>query len=124
MKFKKIPKCKLCGQQFDNIFEATDHLLDDSGEEPFDPKLILPNGYQLMIGSLLRCLYNYADKPEDIKEITQSTYATLYAAETNPGQMKRFIEDMIIHEQMASFDRDLIDLLDEENKYKEDEDEK
>lgn len=120
MKFKKIPKCKICGQQFDNIFEATDHLLDDIGSEPFDPKLILPSGYQLMIGSLLRCLYDYADKPENIREITQSTYATLYAAETNPGKMKRFIEDMIIHEHMSSFDQDLVNLLEEETNNEED----
>lgn len=115
MKFKKIPNCKLCGQQFDNIFEATDHLLDDVGEEEFDPKLILPNGYVLMVGSLLRCLYKYADKPEEIKEITQSTYATLYAAEKNPGQMKHFVEDMIVHEQMTTFDEDLAQLLEEES---------
>lgn len=120
MKFKKIPKCKICGQQFDNIFEATDHLLDDIGSEPFDPKLILPSGYQLMIGSLLRCLYDYADKPDNIREITQSTYATLYAAETNPGKMKRFIEDMIIHEHMSSFDQDLVNLLEEETNNEED----
>ena len=120
MKFKKIPKCKICGQQFDNIFEATDHLLDDIGSEPFDPKLILPSGYQLMIGSLLRCLYDYADKPENIREITQSTYATLYAAETNPGKMKKFIEDMIIHEHMSSFDQDLVSLLEEETNNEED----
>lgn len=120
MKFKKIPKCKICGQQFDNIFEATDHLLDDIGSQPFDPKLILPSGYQLMIGSLLRCLYDYADKPENIREITQSTYATLYAAETNPGKMKRFIEDMIIHEHMSSFDQDLVSLLEEETNNEED----
>ena len=120
MKFKKIPKCKICGQQFDNIFEATDHLLDDIGSQPFDPKLILPSGYQLMIGSLLRCLYDYADKPENIREITQSTYATLYAAETNPGKMKRFIEDMIIHEHMSSFDQDLVSLLEEETNDEED----
>lgn len=120
MKFKKIPKCKICGQQFDNIFEATDHLLDDIGSQPFDPKLILPSGYQLMIGSLLRCLYDYADKPENIREITQSTYATLYAAETNPGKMKRFIEDMIIHEHMSSFDQDLVNLLEEETNNEED----
>ena len=120
MKFKKIPKCKICGQQFDNIFEATDHLLDDIGSQPFDPKLILPSGYQLMIGSLLRCLYDYADKPENIREITQSTYATLYAAETNPGKMKKFIEDMIIHEHMSSFDQDLVSLLEEETNNEED----
>jgi hypothetical protein len=114
MKFKKIPDCKLCGQQFDNIFEATDHLLDDAGEEEFDPKLILPNGYTLMIGSLLRCIYGYADNPEEVKGITQSTYATLYAAEKNPGQMKHFIEDMVVHEHMINFDDDLLELLAEE----------
>lgn len=119
MKFKKIPKCKLCGQQFDNIFEATDHLLDDIGEQEFDPKLILPNGYTLMVGSLLRCLYRYADNPEEIKGITQSTYATLYAAEKNPGQMKHFIEDMIVHEHMNTFDSDLRTLLEEETKHNE-----
>jgi hypothetical protein len=114
MKFKKIPDCKLCGQQFDNIFEATDHLLDDVGEEEFDPKLILPNGYILMVGSLLRCIYKYAESPEEIKSITQSTYATLYAAEKNPGQMKHFIEDMVVHEHMINFEDDLLQLLAEE----------
>jgi hypothetical protein len=114
MKFKKIPDCKLCGQQFDNIFEATDHLLDDVGEEEFDPKLILPNGYILMVGSLLRCIYKYAESPDEIKSITQSTYATLYAAEKNPGQMKHFIEDMVVHEHMINFEDDLLQLLAEE----------
>jgi len=109
----------MCGQQFDNIFEATDHLLDDIGEEAFDPKLILPNGYTLMIGSLLRCIYAYADKPEEVKSITQSTYATLYAAEKNPGQVKHFIEDMIVREHMNSFDKDLHELLEEETKHNE-----
>jgi hypothetical protein len=120
MKFKKIPACKLCGQQFDNIFEATDHLLDDANEPEFDPKLILPNGYTLMIGSLLRCIYKYANNPEEVKGITQSTYATLYAAEKNPGQMKHFIEDMIVHEHMTNFDNELQELLAEETTDEED----
>jgi hypothetical protein len=120
MKFKKIPKCKLCGQEFDNIFEATDHLLDDAGERPFDPKLILPNGYTLMIGSLLRCIYDYANNPGEVKSIVQSTYATLYAAETSPGQMKAFIEDMVVHENMIDFDASLLELLEEENTNEED----
>jgi hypothetical protein len=114
MRFKKIPNCKICGQQFDNIFEATDHLLDDLGEEPFDPKLILPNGYTLMIGSLLRCIYHYASKPSEVRSIVQSTYATLYAAEKNPGQMKHFIEDMVVHEHMINFEDDLARFLEEE----------
>ena len=114
MKFNKIPSCKICGQQFDNVFEATDHLLDDNGEQPFDPKLILPSGYQLMVGSLLRCMYKYADNPDAIKDITQSTYATLYAAETSPRKMRRLIEDMVINDEMRNFEKELELLLEEE----------
>ena len=81
----------------------------------FDPKLILPNGYTLMVGSLLRCLFNYANDPKQIKQITQSTYATLYAAETDPGMMKEIIEDMVVEDQMSGFDSALNELLDSEN---------
>jgi hypothetical protein len=114
MKFNKIPSCKICGQQFDNIFEATDHMLDDNGEERFDPKLILPGGYILMVGSLLRTMHKYADNPDAIKDITQSTYGTLYAAETSPRKMKRFIEDMVIQDEMRGFEEELAMLLEEE----------
>jgi hypothetical protein len=120
MKFDKIPSCKICGQQFDNIFEATDHLLDDNGEEPFDPKLILPSGYQLMVGSFLRTIYRYADNPEAIKDITQSTYATLYAAETSPRKMKRLIEEMVVTDEMRNFEEELVILLEEETNNEED----
>lgn len=110
----KIPPCPTCGEHFEDIFEATDHLLEE-GEMPFDPKLILPNGYTLMVGSLMRCLYDNAHSPEEIKSITQSTYATLYAAETNPGEMKSIIEDMIIRDTMIGIDKELVQLLEEEN---------
>lgn len=109
-----IPPCPICGTHFDNVFEATDHLIEDEEGDEFDPKLILPNGYTLMVGSLLRCLFKYADNPDEIKAITQSTYATLYAAETNPGDMKKIIEDMVIREQMSEFDKELQRLLDDE----------
>ena len=109
-----IPPCPVCGEHFDNVFDATDHLIEDQEGEEFDPKLILPNGYTLMVGSLLRCLFSYADNPEEIKAITESTYATLYAAETNPGNMKKMIEDMVIREQMSDFDKELVKLLDNE----------
>lgn len=113
MKYKKIPKCKTCGQHFDNIFEATDHIVEDGGKEIFDPKLMLSNGYVLMIGSLLRCLYGYANKPSAIKEITQAAYAALYASESNPAEMESFIEDMIISENMTNIDEEIIALLDD-----------
>lgn len=110
----EIPDCPECGEPFENIFDATDHLLED--EEEFDPILILPNGYKLMIGSLLRVLYEYADDPIRIKNITQDTYATLYAAETEPKHMQRFIEDLIINEQMHDIDEELEELLDDNDK--------
>jgi hypothetical protein len=115
-----IPPCGECGQQFDDIFEATDHLVEAGGEEEFDPKLILPNGYTLMVGSLLRCIYSYIDEPEMISSIVQSTYATLYAAETSPGSMKTIIEDMVVREQMSDFDKALAELLENETNDNED----
>ena len=42
-------KCHECGEEFDNSFELIDHTVEDDDE--FDPYLILPNGYRLMLGS-------------------------------------------------------------------------
>jgi predicted type IV restriction endonuclease len=106
---KDIPPCPECGKRFENVFEATDHLLED--DEEFDPALVLPNGARLMIGSLLRCLYKYADKPNQIKTITQSTYMTLFTAETQPDAMKDILQEMIIESQMMEIDSELQQLL-------------
>lgn len=106
---KEIPPCPECGQRFENVFEATDHLLED-GEE-FDPALVLSNGARLMIGSLLRCLYKYANKPEQIKSITQSTYMTLFTAETQPEAIKDIVEEMIVESQMMEIDDEIKQLL-------------
>ena len=106
-----IPPCPECGERFANVFEATDHLLEDDDE--FDPALVLPNGARLMIGSLLRCLYKYADKPDQIKTITQSTYMTLFTAETQPEAIKDIVEEMIIESQMMEIDNELKQLLEE-----------
>ena len=108
---RSIPPCPECGQRFNNVFEATDHILEDDDE--FDPALILPNGARLMIGSLLRCLYKYANKPDQIKTITQSTYMTLFTAETQPAAMKDIVEEMIIESQMMEIDNELKQLLEE-----------
>ena len=120
MNNESIPPCGECGQHFNDIFEATDHLVEAGGEEEFDPKLILPGGYTLMVGSLLRCLYDYASNPDMIKSITQSTYATLYAAEASPGTVKTIIEDMVVREQMSDFDTALAELLENESDDNED----
>jgi len=101
--------CPECGEHFDNIFEATDHLLEEGDE--FDPALILPNGYRLMIGSLLRCMYRYAHEPEMIEDIVQSTYATLFAAETEPNALGGVIEDMIVTTSMNDLEHELKRLL-------------
>lgn len=108
---RSIPPCPECGKRFNNVFEATDHILED--DEEFDPALILPNGARLMIGSLLRCLYKYADKPDQIKTITQSTYMTLFTAETQPEAIKDIVEEMIIESQMMEIDNELKQLLEE-----------
>ena len=106
-----IPPCPECGEHFKNIFEATDHLLEDD-ESEFDPKLILTGGYVLMVGSLLRCIFANANKPEEIEFIAQNTYATLYAAEKNSGEMQKFIQDLIVREHMSDIDEELVELLD------------
>ena len=110
-----IPPCGICGQHFDNIFEATDHLIEDNGEEEFNPEIVLPNGYRLLLGNMLRQLFESADDPEEIRTITQLTYGTLYAAETNVGLMKKLVEDAIIHEHMSEIDDELKELLEEDN---------
>jgi len=108
---KDIPPCKVCGQQFDNIFDATDHLIEDENGEYFDPKLILPGGYQLLIGSLLRCIYEASTSPKSVRDITQSVYATLYAAESTPKKMKEHIEDTIVSQEMRHIDKELAHFL-------------
>ena len=112
---RNIPPCKICGQHFDNIFEAVDHLIEDENEPEFDPRLILPGGYQLMIGSLLRNIYQHARNNKKVKEIIEHTYATLYAAETNPRKMKRYIEDFIIDTEMDVLEHEIKDFLRENN---------
>ena len=106
---KPIKPCPECGEQFENVFEATDHLLEE--DEEFDPALILPNGYRLMIGSLLRCFYRYADEPERIKSVAQDTYMTLFTVEMEPSTVVEVIEDMIVGSSMAEIDDELKQLL-------------
>jgi hypothetical protein len=107
----EINPCPECGQQFDNVFEATDHLVDEGDE--FDPALVLPNGYRLMIGSLLRCMYRYANDKEQIEKITQDTYMTLYLAEISPNTITDILEDSIVGSSMVGIDEELKQLLED-----------
>lgn len=109
----EIPQCDICGTQFDNIFDAVNHLMDDE-DDVFDPVIKLPNGYALLIGSLLEELYHHADDPAMIKDITEMTYATLYAAQTDVVQMKKLVEEAIVKQHMISIDEELKKLLEED----------
>jgi hypothetical protein len=103
----------VCGTEFDNIFDAVNHLMDDE-DDVFDPMLKLPNGYSLMLGSLLEELYHSADDADRIRDITEMTYATLYAAQTDLPQMKELVEEAIIKQHMVDIDDELKELLEED----------
>lgn len=104
--------CNDCNIQFGSSFELVDHLLED--DEEFNPYYILPNGYKLLLGSLLRFMYNNVDKPDQIKLITQSTYVTLFASEMGYDLVDELVEDMVVKSALQDFDKDLARLLEQE----------
>jgi len=83
----------------------------DDEEEVFDPVLKLPNGYSLLLGSLLEELYRNAEDAALIKDITEMTYATLYAAQTDIVLMKELVEEAIVREHMIHINEELKELL-------------
>lgn len=103
----------MCGTQFDNIFDAVSHLTEDD-EEVFEPIFQLPSGYALMLGSLLEELYHHADEPDIIRSVTEITYATLYAAQSDVTKMKDLVQEAIINQHMSSIDEELKNLLEED----------
>lgn len=98
----ELPRCTECGYKFNDAFEAVEHMLED--DEDFDPALILPGGYKLMIGSLLRALFENRDDEKYVSEILQSAYITLFTAETNPEIIGETVEDIIVESVMEDFD--------------------
>ena len=58
-----------------------------------------------------KTIYDLAGRNERVKDVVQHTYATLYAAETNPRKMKKFVEDIIVDNHMSTFETDVKDLL-------------
>ena len=106
-------KCEECKRTFPDGFEFVDHYLEDDDE--FDPSLILPNGYRLQIGSLLRFFFDNVDDPEQIRQIAQSTYVTLFAAEQDELEVVAdMIEEMVVQSEMLRFDESLNSLLKEQ----------
>lgn len=104
-----LPPCPECGQRFENAFEAVEHMLED-GEE-FNPYLVLPNGYKLMVGALLKSIYHSCDDQKIIKEIVESTYMTLYTAEINPEMLSEVITDLVVDSAMEELDDSLRRIL-------------
>jgi uncharacterized protein YjaG (DUF416 family) len=104
--------CHDCGVQFDNSFELVDHTLEE--DEEFDPYYILPNGMKLLLGSLLRFIYNHSKEPEQIELITQSTYITLFAAEMGFDMIDELVEDMVVKSAMQNLDQNIEKLLSKE----------
>lgn len=94
---------------FESAFDAVEHMLED--DEDFNPYLILPNGYKLMIGSLLRTLYDNSDDQQTIKDVVESTYMTLYTAETNPEMLQEVITDLVVDSAMEELDDSLRRIL-------------
>jgi putative alpha-1,2-mannosidase len=86
-----------------------DHLLED--DEEFDPYYILPNGYKLLLGSLLRFMFNHKDEPDQIELIAQSTYVTLFASEMGYDLVDDLVEDMVVKSALVDFDSELKKLL-------------
>jgi len=110
----KIKPCEVCGTHFDNIFEMVDHLLEEN-EEEFDPALLLPNGYKLLVGTLLRLVYERSSKPSQVREIVSSAYMNLYLAETDQQAMRESVENIIVEKFVLDLDRGLRELLEDED---------
>lgn len=108
----KIKPCDICGTEFKDIFELVDHLYEEGGED-FDPQLVLPNGYKLLLGTLLRLLHQRSNKPSQVREIIEGAYTTLYLAETDTGAMRSSVEDIMVDKFMKNLDGELRELLKE-----------
>lgn len=101
--------CNDCDTEFEDSFQLIDHTMED--DEEFNPYYILPNGYKLLLGSLLRFMFNHADEPEQIRLITQSTYVTLFASEMGYDLVDELVEDMVVKSALVDFDENLAKLL-------------
>jgi hypothetical protein len=115
---KSYNYCNECNEEFDNSFDLIDHMLEE--DEDFDPYYILPNGFKLLLGSLMRFIFNHAEEPEQIKLITQSTYVTLFASEMGYDLVDELVEDMVVNSALIDFDEELKQLLKKESNNEED----
>jgi hypothetical protein len=105
----RIPVCPECGEKFDNIFDSIDHLLED--DETFDPVYILPGGLKLMLGSLLRLIYENRRRPALVSQLVQDCYSTLAMSEFMPEHLPVVVRDIIVDDAMENLDDELKNLF-------------
>ena len=101
--------CHECKIQFEDSFELIDHTMAE--DEEFDPYYLLPNGFKLLLGSLLRFMFEHRNDPEKIKLITQSTYVTLFASEMGYDMVDELVEDMVVNSSLQDLDKEIEELL-------------
>jgi hypothetical protein len=111
----KIKPCEVCGEQFNNVFDMIDHLSDGEGEPYFDPTLVLPSGHKLLVGTLLRIIYDHSNKPSQVRDITSGAFMTLYLAETEQKSMRENVTEVVVDRFMKDLDAELKNLLEEDN---------
>jgi hypothetical protein len=87
-------------------------VLED--DEEFDPYYLLPNGFKLHLGSILRFFFAHAEDAQQIKMMTQSTYVTLFAAENGYDLMDDLVENMVVKSAMQDLDKNIEKLLSKE----------
>lgn len=86
-------KCPICGEVFHSVFDATDHLLVE-GEEKFDPSIILPSGWKIRVGTILRNIHMVAGDAEHVRDLCEQVYGILYLAENEPDGMDDLFNDL------------------------------
>lgn len=110
--YKDYTYCNDCEVDFGDSFSLVEHVLEE--DEEFNPYLVLPNGIKLLLGSLLRHIYDNADKPERVSHIAQSVYVTLFAAENGFQYLDGLVEDMVVDLELQDFDDALKEFLEGE----------
>jgi len=98
-------RCPECGEILDSAFEVVEHMLEDGQE--FNPSMIMPAGFRLLLGSLLRGLYDNRNDVEYISQVTQAAYITLFTAEHFSSMIGETVEDIIVESVMENFDGEL-----------------
>lgn len=110
MKKNKIAPCPECGQHFNNVFEAVDHLLED-GQPRFEVAHRLSDGFRLLLGTLMREMYANAGDPDTIRFVAEQTFMNLYFSHRAPSETKKFRDNVLVERSMKNIEKELYELL-------------